>query len=62
MPMVFKLPGKFKPGTVYDQPTSSLDLFPAICAVAGIKVPSDINLDGVDLTPFCKRTVHRRAT
>ena len=62
VPMVFKLPGKFKPGTVYDQPTSSLDLFPAICAVAGIKVPSDINLDGVDLTPFCKRTVHRSAT
>jgi arylsulfatase A-like enzyme len=52
VPMVFKLPGKFKPDTVYDQPTSSPDLFPTICAAAGIKVPTDINLDGVDLTPF----------
>ncbi len=52
VPMVIKLPGKFEPGTVYDHPTSALDLFPTICAAAGIKVPSGIKLDGVDLTPF----------
>ena len=52
VPMVIKLPGKFEPDTVYDHPTSTLDLFPTICAAAGIKVPSGINLDGVDLTPF----------
>ncbi|HJN12297.1 MAG TPA: sulfatase-like hydrolase/transferase [Pirellulaceae bacterium] len=52
VPMVIKLPGKFQPDTIYDQPTSTLDLFPTICAAAGIKVPSGINLDGVDLTPF----------
>jgi arylsulfatase A-like enzyme len=54
VPMVIKLPGKFEPGTVYDHPTSTLDLFPTICAAAGIKLPSGIKLDGVDLTPFIK--------
>ena len=52
VPMVIKLPGKFEPDTVYEPPTSSLDLFPTICTAAGIEVPTDINLDGVDLTPF----------
>ncbi|TWU38536.1 sulfatase-like hydrolase/transferase [Novipirellula artificiosorum] len=55
VPMVIKLPGRFEPNTVYDQPTSTLDLFPTICAAAGIKVPAGINLDGVDLTPFINR-------
>lgn len=52
VPMVIKLPGKFESDSVYDQPTSTLDLFPTICAAAGIKVPAGIHLDGVDLTPF----------
>jgi arylsulfatase A-like enzyme len=52
VPMVIKLPGKFEVGTVYDHPTTTLDLFPTICAAAGIKVPAGIHLDGVDLTTF----------
>lgn len=52
VPMVVKMPGKFQADTVYDHPTSTLDLFPTICAAAGVKVPSGLNLDGVDLTPF----------
>ncbi|MCP4477214.1 MAG: sulfatase-like hydrolase/transferase [Planctomycetaceae bacterium] len=52
VPMIVKMPGKFQADTVYDHPTTTLDLFPTICAAAGIKVPSDLNLDGVDLAPF----------
>ena len=52
VPMIVKMSGKFQADTVYDHPTSTLDLFPTICAAAGIKVPSDLNLDGVDLAPF----------
>lgn len=52
VPMVIKLPGRFQPDTIYDQPTSTLDLFPTISAAAGIRVPAEIKLDGVDLTPF----------
>ena len=54
VPMIIKLPGTFEPNSVYDQPTSTLDLFPTICSTAGIKIPPKINLDGVDLTPFIK--------
>ncbi|MGB1926108.1 MAG: sulfatase-like hydrolase/transferase, partial [Rubripirellula sp.] len=49
VPLMIKLPGRFQPGTIYDQPTSTLDLFPTICAAAGIRLPADIKLDGVDL-------------
>ena len=52
VPMIIKLPDAFQPNTVYHKPTSTLDLFPTICAAAGIDVPSDIHLDGVDLIPF----------
>ena len=57
VPMVLKLPSTFEPNSVYDQPTSTLDLFPTICHAAGIKLPPKISLDGVDLTPFIKGTV-----
>ena len=57
VPMIIKLPGTFKPNSVYDQPTSTLDLFPTTCGAAGIKLPPKINLDGVDLTPFIKGKV-----
>ncbi len=57
VPMVLKLPSTFEPNSVYDQPTSTLDLFPTICHAAGIKLPPEIRLDCVDLTPFIKGLV-----
>jgi arylsulfatase A-like enzyme len=57
VPMIIKLPDTFEPNSVYDQPASTLDLFPTICHAAGIKLPPEISLDGVDLTPFIKGTV-----
>ena len=57
VPMIIKLPGTFKPNSVYDQPTSTLDLFPTICGTAGINIPPKINLDGIDLSPFIKGQV-----
>ena len=57
MPMIIKLPGTFGPNSVYDQPASTLDLFPTICGTAGINIPPKINLDGIDLSPFIKGQV-----
>ena len=57
VPMIIKLPGTFEPNSVYDQPTSTLDLFPTICGAAGINIPPNINLDGIDLSPFIKGQV-----
>jgi arylsulfatase A-like enzyme len=38
--------------SVFAGVTSSLDIFPTICAAAGIDLPPAMQLDGVDLTPF----------
>ena len=57
VPMIIKLPGTFGPNSVYDQPASTLDLFPTICGTAGINIPPKINLDGIDLSPFLKGQV-----
>ena len=57
VPMIINLPGTFEPNSVYDQPTSTLDLFPTICGIAGIKLPAEIRLDGIDLLPFIKGKV-----
>jgi arylsulfatase A-like enzyme len=52
VPMLMKWPGAVDSGQVFDGTTSSLDIFPTICAAAGIDLPKEIPLDGVDLTPF----------
>ena len=57
MPMIINRPGIFEPSSVYEQPTSTLDLFPTICGIAGIKLPAGIRLDGIDLLPCIKGKV-----
>ena len=50
--MVLNWPGVIKPGMVYRNPVSSLDLFPTVSAAAGINLPNKLQLDGVDLMPY----------
>lgn len=52
VPMIFRWPGKVPEDLVFESMTSSLDVFPTVCAAAGIEVPEAIELDGVDLLPF----------
>ncbi len=52
VPMVLKWPAVISSNQVFGGMTSSLDVFPTVCAASGIKLPQDIRLDGVDLTPF----------
>lgn len=54
IPMIIRWPGVLQPGTVYRRPVNSLDVFPTACAAAGIDLPSDLSLDGVDLLPYLK--------
>ena len=54
VPMIVSWPGVLPEGTVYRKPVSSLDVFPTACAAAGIELPLDLNLDGVDLLPYLK--------
>jgi len=49
-PTIFWWPGKLEHKVVMDM-GSTLDLFPTICNLAGVEVPSDRIYDGVDLSP-----------
>ena len=52
VPFLAAYPGVFPAGLVYDEPVSTLDIFPTIAALAGVEPPA--GLDGVDLTPYLK--------
>jgi arylsulfatase A-like enzyme len=52
VPYMMSWPGHIKPGTVYHNPVSLLDVLPTSVAVAGGKLPSDRAYDGVDLMPY----------
>jgi len=54
VPMIVNWPGVLEPGTVYRKPVSSLDVFPTVCAAAGVDLPSTLKLDGIDLLPYLK--------
>lgn len=49
VPFLVRWPGKLAAGKVYREPVSSLDIAATALAAAGL--PSDPQLDGVDLTP-----------
>jgi arylsulfatase A-like enzyme len=49
VPFFVSWPGKLPAGKTYDHPVTTLDILPTACALAGAKVPAD--LDGVDLLP-----------
>jgi arylsulfatase A-like enzyme len=50
VPFLVSYPGVFPAGVEYSKPVSSLDIFPTIAALTGIKLPA--GLDGVNLTSF----------
>jgi arylsulfatase A-like enzyme len=53
-PGIIKWPGVTKPGTVIQDTTRSLDVFPTILEMAGIEIPKDIPLRGRSLVPLLK--------
>ena len=52
VPFFVKWPGHVPAGKVYDKPVIQLDILPTALAAADVKVPSDAQLDGVDLLPY----------
>ena len=52
VPFAIRWPKVIPAGTTYDQPAISLDLFATALAVAGIELPTDRPMDGVNLIPF----------
>jgi arylsulfatase A-like enzyme len=52
VPFIAALPGSLEGGTEVDEPVSSIDILPTICAAAGVAVPGGLRIDGVDLGPL----------
>ena len=50
VPLIFKFPGKIKEGKVCQVPACSIDIFPTIAAVAGVSIPEELIVDGLDLS------------
>jgi arylsulfatase A-like enzyme len=44
-------PGQLKAGTVSDVPVIGSDIFPTVCQITGVPVPSDRVIDGANLLP-----------
>lgn len=51
VPCIVRWPGVTEPGTVSDEFLTALELFPTLCAAAGIEPPEGITLDGFDMRP-----------
>ena len=51
VPLIVKWPGKTTGGLTSAVPVSSIDHYPTILKMAGIKPPTDHRVDGVDITP-----------
>lgn len=52
VPFVVAWPGVLPAGRTYDHPVVSLDIFPTAAALAGVPLPKDRPIDGVDLMPY----------
>ncbi len=51
VPAIFRMPGKITPA-INDDIMASMDLFPTFLTMAGIPLPKDITLDGVNQLPM----------
>jgi arylsulfatase A-like enzyme len=52
VPCIVRWPGVIPAGQVCDAFLTTLEVFPTLCAAAGIDSPKDVVLDGFDLTPI----------
>jgi arylsulfatase A-like enzyme len=52
VPYFMRWPLRIDPGTTYDRPVSQFDIFATAAAAAGVPLPGDRTIDGVDLVPY----------
>ena len=61
VPGIARWPGHIEPGTVSDVPVVGTDLFTTILDIAGVPIPDDRTIDGVDIVPaFSGKSVERK--
>ena len=52
VPTAAMWPGRIKPGTVINAPTTLMDIFPTVADIIDIPLPSDRIIDGKSLVPL----------
>ena len=52
VPFFMRWPNRIEAGTEYQRPVTHIDIFSTIAAAAEVSVPTDREIDGVDLLPF----------
>ena len=55
-PMMIRWPGVTRAGAVCDVPVSSIDFFPTLLEIAGVRVDPAWSVDGVSLVPLLRRS------
>lgn len=61
VPGLLRYPRRLAPGLEIAEPTSNMDLFPTVAALAGAELPADRIIDGRDLMPLLQRQTPRSA-
>lgn len=51
VPFIARWPERIAPGGVVDEFVTSIDLFPTLCAAAGVPLPEGVVYDGFDMLP-----------
>ena len=51
VPAIAYWPGKIRPGTITDETTMTMDIFPTLLALTSALSPADVEVDGVNLLP-----------
>ena len=51
-PYFMRWPGKIATGSHFDYPVAHIDIFPTAAGAAGVPVPGDRTIDGVNLLPY----------
>ena len=57
VPFMAKWPAQIRQGTIMDAPIHHNDIYSTIAAAAGVQVPQDRKIDGVDLLPYIRNEV-----
>jgi arylsulfatase A-like enzyme len=55
VPFMMQWKGHITPGTVFQQPVSSMDIFTTSLNACGIPLPNNVKIDGRNLMPFIKK-------
>ena len=52
VPMMIRWPDQIAPATKVDTPVTHIDVMPTIAAAAGAEIPTDLEIDGLDILPL----------